>query len=492
MTVKEIMEAINYLEDEFPVDRWIIDGVHIWPIIRFELYFKLVQTHVFKSEPIAEHLRARLLRNLRTLGRIVRSDIVVAWRRLRGPRYFAKRSGHVDAVFVNNSDYLYYGGKYYDRYCDPVIEELTARGASTLLVSLSELCPFPRTPAVHIRPRLRLKILAAALPGRRPGLESVLPRFDEFHEELLRLDASLNSMTRDHVSSRARTIIVIRDYILKILRQSRAKVMFQVSYYNVYGIAAANAARLAGIPSVELQHGTQGDFHVGYGRWRKLPPHGFNTMPEIFACWDEQSASVISSWSSGYEAGKPIVFGNRFLEHFKDPDVVANSDFAKSFRERGGSGRKNVLVALQNVYGLPQLFESMLWESNDDYFWWIRFHPVMTHEERSEITARIAQLNLRNVEMEAASSQPLYAVLPLMDVHVTLNSSVVHEAAQFGIPSIVCDETARDYYANELARGDAVLAMTPKELSSALSNLPRRKAARSSIDSDALYEVLGL
>ena len=38
LTRSDIKEIINDVEAKFPVDKWIIDGIHIWPVIRIQLY----------------------------------------------------------------------------------------------------------------------------------------------------------------------------------------------------------------------------------------------------------------------------------------------------------------------------------------------------------------------------------------------------------------------------------------------------------------------
>ncbi|NJN12567.1 MAG: hypothetical protein HC836_39245 [Richelia sp. RM2_1_2] len=41
MKRKEVMELVKDIEQRFPVDEWIVDGVEIWPFIRVNLAFKL-------------------------------------------------------------------------------------------------------------------------------------------------------------------------------------------------------------------------------------------------------------------------------------------------------------------------------------------------------------------------------------------------------------------------------------------------------------------
>ena len=37
----KVVDFINEIEERFDVDEWIVDNIHIWPILRFQLGFQL-------------------------------------------------------------------------------------------------------------------------------------------------------------------------------------------------------------------------------------------------------------------------------------------------------------------------------------------------------------------------------------------------------------------------------------------------------------------
>ena len=67
-------------------------------------------------------------------------------------------------------------------------------------------------------------------------------------------------------------------------------------------------------------------------------------------------------------------------------------------------------------------------------------------------------LNSLTSDIENASKLPLPSLLRFMNVHITESSSVVIEAEQFGVPSIVINKISKEYYKNQISSGYAVYA----------------------------------
>ena len=63
-----------------------------------------------------------------------------------------------------------------------------------------------------------------------------------------------------------------------------------------------------------------------------------------------------------------------------------------------------------------------------------------------------------------ATEIPLYIILQHMDVHITEFSSIVLEAQQFGVPSIVVHELGKSLYNKQIQSGIAVFADTSDKL----------------------------
>src|SRR4051812_16039623 len=55
MTSAKIIDFINKLEEQFPVDRWDIAGVRIWPLVRIRLFYDLFYSSVATQQRTGSH-----------------------------------------------------------------------------------------------------------------------------------------------------------------------------------------------------------------------------------------------------------------------------------------------------------------------------------------------------------------------------------------------------------------------------------------------------
>ncbi len=493
MNVRQIMNFINQMEEKYPVDRWVIDGIDIWPIIRFQIYFILYEKHTFEQKILEKKSSKKVSKKIKIFVLLILSYFKSLVYPLFKPKDFLIFPVKSEAVVFDDASYIMFEGKYYNRFVDPIVEDLHKRNKIVFSISLHENYNTPRySPVKCIKPYLRIKILMCSF--KKSKLKNIsLNEYEHFYSYISSLDDSLKILSEKKIINYAFSIKIIKNYVIKILKKIKPKAVFQVSYYSVYGMAISFAANYLNIPCVEIQHGTQNDFHVGYGLWKRVPQDGFNSLPNIFACWDKEACETILRWTDNKSLHKPFLFGNRFLEKFKAPSAIEKSAFASVFRkiDDGRKPRKHVLLTLQFMFGFPDIFASMLKMSPSDYFWWIRFHPMMAGEE-SAILGKLRTLGVQNIETEQATQNALYAILPFMDVHVTLNSSVVHEAKQFGVSSVVCDGTAQEYYADDINGKDLILALTPEDIIAALERAPARQQIHEGVSADQLYDYLGL
>lgn len=480
MNVREIIEFINRLEQNFPVTQWKIDDIDIWPLIRFRIYFTLYNKHEgiqVKTETIVSKFR-------KLAFLLLRESALSFYIFFKYPSSIIFRLYKCDALFVDNSSYILHNNMSYHRFCDPIIDDLNHREQKSLLLSKENINITDRhSPAYFINLKVKLHLfLKKFIPHRQ---KIYLPSFEEVQNILSIQNIGLPVIINANILKEATRIRIISGYFLNIIQKTTPQAIFLVSYYNVYGMALNYAAYRAGIKTIDLQHGTENDYHVGYGSWLNVPSQGYNTLPSCFACWDQSSVDCISKWSVG-TPHMPYLFGNRYLEKIKNS---SSNSFTNIFTEKAHAQtiKKHILLTLQHGFGLNQKLQEILKLSKDDYFWWIRLHPVMLSEMPS-IFQQVKETNLKNFELEACSRKSLYEILPFMDVHITLNSSVVIEAAEFGVPSITCDATAIEYYSDM----DLVTSiLDPYQINHIIDNV-RKMGVKSTTLSDKLYEDLGL
>lgn len=497
MNIREIVDHINKIEDTIPVQEWTYNGMDVWPIIRTRLYFDLFNHSAFQTwdETIKPKKSVRILNFVKDK---IRTELQALKQFLLTPGFKRTKLRRSDAVFLADPSYINMGGTYYQRFCDPIIDDLKSMNQSAaVLTTLQDRSTKTATPSYFISTdywiRYSLQHIKTFLGLNRRGALS-LPGLYQYNEYVSKLGEGAKPVTMRSFLHEMSMYESMTAYFTKILRKTRPKCAFIVSYYDDYGMAFVYACRSMDIPVADLQHGAINDFNGGYGRWNNIPKDGYNTLPNYFTCWDQAAVDSIEAWSRNTTAHKPVLFGNRFLEMFVNGTSPYSDDFAKIFRRIQDQFKpvKNILLSLQTKYVMTDFLQQTMKHASEPCFWWIRLHPMMAPAEIGSVHESLRKIQGVNFDIEESTNHLLYSILPHMDCHITLNSSVVQEAVSFGVPSIICEETGYEYYAREIAEGHAYAAMTPQEAAQLINRLHRVSAGASHASPEALYRELGL
>jgi hypothetical protein len=440
----ELFDAINSLEARFPVSQWRAGDIDLWPTYRFRLY-GLAMDSVLQNEAVAPRRRIQAL-----AARSARALLRAPQAALRDWRRNAPVRAGTTAVFLSDGvSFVRLGDAWFDRVIDPVMQALAERGHHSLkLTPLSEVHVPRRWPSRFVQPVIDCVKVAAT--WRRVDVE--LPQFGEFHEAAREL-FGVGVPSSDWLRIQAARLEALAKWFGQIMERSGATHAFVNTYYSLEGLAFIRAARRRGLQSVDLQHGMQGPHHVAYGRWASVPPCGYSTLPDEFWVWGKEESSAIDAWRLACNTHIPRVSGNFWLQHWcddSDPQVACYVERARMLRGPGSQ----VLVCLS--WGVPEEETRKLVEAaklcGRSVGWWWRLHPVMARHSRE--FARFLELHgLNGGQVQEATDLPLFALLRAADVTVAPSSTVIQEAAEFGVPSVVTSNWGAEMHRGLVQRG---------------------------------------
>ncbi len=494
MTLTEIMDFINRVEQQFPVDEWKIDDIHAWPLIRQNLAWNnMLPKENFK---VTER-KSSFLKSL--------FDTLVSWALASFVdfRSTCKSVQPADIFFLSytsakQTDVL---NKKYDIFCDPLISLLKQSHQKSLVWEYAQDNEYniPRyTPSFFVQPRLFLNRLKYKILG--------LKKINDFTISLKNYAEFLEFVKQNQVSN-------FRYLDINLLSQDIGYLRYLANFYKNYllkinpshaftadngfhELALNLACRELGITSVSIQHGVQGDLHSDYGRWENVPKDGFELLPRIFWCWDSESAVAINQWAKACSSAHvAIVGGNPWLEMWikKEDRLVSVYDQKIKKLKIKTAHAKNILVTLQTpekIYSKGEIIPKFVLEaiagSPREWFWWIRLHPIGM-KCRKQINQLLRQYRIFNMDIDHATDLPLPALLRHMDVHVTHSSSVVLDAQRFGVPSVVWSESGESLFLKLFLSGMTKSAYNSIQLIDSIqSQLAHRKTIQTTpIDSSA-------
>lgn len=276
-----------------------------------------------------------------------------------------------------------------------------------------------------------------------------------FNRTFLRI--SLGSAILKRVVGRQRSLSYKRAASIgawnKILKRAQPEVVIGIQP-DRYLCAAGRAL---GIPVYDYQHGVIAPDHWWYGDF--LPNEiSDDELPSGILCWDKASAKALASWAPKRSVQVRIL-GNPWFQRFED--LMPDDDLVRKALERSAifkNDKPNILVSLQwglgdHYYGgtksdyvMCDALSDVIKATHQHYNWMLRLHPVQLHgvagaETREYLRRQFGQLT--GVEWDEASRVPLPVVLKHTQLHITDMSTVVTEAAWYGIPSAVLNPFVR-------------------------------------------------
>jgi hypothetical protein len=464
LTSDEIFTAINSLERRFPVAAWKAGDIDLWPSYRFRLYGNAMNA-LFSNAPAggpARRIGALLKRVSRAVFRVP-----IAMVRDSGANQRLQR-GTTAIFFSDGASFVHLDEAWVDRVMDPVIEALAERGRrSYKLTPLAEAHVPRRVPSRFVQPSIdRIKMLAS---GSSVCIET--PEFTAFHSAAIELLGESALPSREWLHIEAARLSALAKWFGEIIRRSGASHAFVNTYYSLEGLAFTLAARRAGARTVDLQHGIQGPHHVAYARWASVPQSGFSTVPDEFWVWGDVEARAIESWRADRETHVPRITGNFWLQRWRDgsnPEVAKYLLLARSMCS-DVPGVRHVLACLTN--GVPDEENNRLVRAarlcGESVRWWWRLHPTQAHR-RAEFARLVESEGLDGSQVGLATDLPLFSLMPLADVLVAHSSTVIAEATEFGLRSVITSDYGVELHAALVEKGLAVPATSIEGIAAAV------------------------
>lgn len=466
MTLTEVMDLINEIEEKYPVDEWLVDDIHIWPILRISLGMRLGMQDWLPEQvkPTPRYIRY-LKYGSETINGI-----------LRYFRGYILDCGHncspknpVDIVFHSDGiSYCNINGKWIEKFCDPIIINFNKNNFTTFLISPLHKYFIPRfTSSMFIQPKIDFYKIKSRLLKSKP-LSQNLPEFSGF-TTYLKPKIDLKSLLGGQsLETYVQTLQNLVCFYKKILKKLSPRLCFQVSYYGTQGMVLNMACRELNIYSIDIQHGFQGELHPAYGGWNKVPSTGYEVLPLIFWVWSDNEKYAIEKWAHAVSKyHRVVVGGHPFFEFGHDSKTT--QIYEQKVLEYKNQNLYNILYVFHSLETTAQLYKifNLMKKVEIPCRWWLRCHPCNL-SQKEFLRDMIRKLNFTNYELDMATDFPLYAILKYMDLHITECSSTVLEAEFLNVPSVITSPYGARTFFRQIQSGIAKAGFTEEEIITAI------------------------
>jgi hypothetical protein len=479
----EIKNIILEIERKFPVDGWIVKGIHVWPLLRIRLSMDLFFYE--RTETIGKARNSGMAADLRMLLQLARSNFNFVRAALEDRKSNAEGYAPVQCLFLTYTVHrAFLREAWSDKYCDPFIDGFSSLNMESLVLEMSSKGEYriPRSrKSRFIQPSIDWIFLKNRLFGGRLAEGDLrLPGYSGFVDHLKTRCPGVPPPGDRELHRLVQVLLSLSGYFKNILERVKPSLVFIAEYYSIFGSSLILACRDCGIKTVDIQHGIQGEDHMAYSSFTKIPRNGYEVLPSIFWCWSDYEAGVIKKWSSSVPgAHEPFVGGDLWRNAWqRDNDTVKRYDDLIGEIRHGTNGSKVILFTTSMLEDLNPWVLEAIRSSPARYHWWIRIHPCR-HADRDIVKRMLKDHSLDGVEVDRPTDMPLLALLRHADVNVTAYSSTVLEAEHFGVPSVIIDPTGETLFPDQMASGCAMTAFTAEALFRAIEiQAGRREATR--------------
>lgn len=481
MDEKTIIGLLKEIEKKFPVDKWVIDDIHIWPIIRIDLRFNLY----FLSKGSNYTNNLSFANKIRYGSKILILNIKFIYAYLCDTKHNDKPK-KCEVVFLTDTDLrTYLDGAWYDRLCGPFIEYFKRTGVRSFVMEKSQRYHIPRhSSTMFIQPYLDAATVNIALSNIKiEDTNYQLQKYDEFVNFITLKNLAIPLPSYKRINLVVALIKKYRKFFNVLLLQIKPKIAFLTSYQNPVGMAFNLACKDLGVKSIEIQHGVQGNYNAAYGQWNKVPKSGYELLPAVFWCWSDYEALAIKRWSNKVSKWhKPLVGGNLFLESYNSTFSFSNKEFEKYVVQKKDIGKVNILLSLSMVNNDSNFKEvfAVMKKSPKSWKWWLRVHPCSL-QSKDEIIEILEKNGVKDYDIDLPSKLPLFTILNWMKLHITYDSAVTIDASYMNIPTLVTSRDAWVYFPRQIKSKLVYLAYTKGEIMSLIKMLSKAQPGKKNV-----------
>ena len=423
MNKKELIEKLNYIEENFDVESLIYRNVRIWPAVRAYYQLKPILNSRKKTGFLASFMKEAwnlfysflncfiidAMKNHSTLKQadlLFLADTEAKVKTAKGT-YINKFSETLFSFIARNNSFFYIEYSFKNKLH-------RSREHSSYFFNFYAL---------------RFTLISIFKNKSESFKIENIESFNSFIElkglNYFRLDVQ-------QFGKRIEKIFRFKSIFIELLEKVQPKAVFYSVYYSNLSLGLTLAANEKSIKTVEIQHGQQGNYHLAYSDWINYPKIKYELHPNYFWMWSETNAERIKNWSKQssiqvLNGGNPWM--NYYFRNVKTKKIKRLSDLKRY--------QYKILVSMQL---LSIFYESLLPEilktADDSIFWLIRMHPS-EKEHTEELVNYLEAIGCQHFEIELSSSLPLYDLFPIIDYNVTFFSTVAYEAVAFGIKNII-------------------------------------------------------
>lgn len=428
----ETCEKFFKMEQELKLFDWKVDDIYVWELIRFDVFNLIMQSmHLYGQAhtSIAPSLCNKMKKFFSSLYNYL----------LKNPFFIPRKK----IIFVGHQRRkLLKDGKYWDIYCDPIINEI---GEDCFLLEGYHL-------NTHLKPAKTKNIyyldivnLFCYLYKKKNQKKNKCKNdsIDKIKDITLKL-YELFSCKIDINSKVDNSLIIFKSqryFYNQLFKRIKPRVLFVLVGYGKE--ALVNAAKKLLIPVVELQHGTLSRYHMAYSFPNGDKKHYFADYFFSFGDFWNTAADFPIEQKKIKTMGYPYLYDSlakyQNIEKQKTIVFISQGSIGKDLSKFALELRKITPLDINIVYKLHP----------GEYDRWKQEYPWLMDSD---------------IRVIDSQSPDLYALLAIAQWQIGVYSTAIYEGLVFGCQTYLVDLPGVAYMDKLLESGYAQLVASPEEI----------------------------
>lgn len=437
MQEKEIVEFLQRVEGNYPVNKWMIQERHVWPLIKL-----IVCAELSSNTEVPNYEKNNKLK--RILLEIKRRKAIFLFNKIENKNYDVLLYHHNIDRMLEMDD-----GTKFNVNIDPF---------TLMLEKEHKLLNFEKFNGSHNVETFRksynvdgyyYRALLCTKAERNIDEGSIF--LEKYNDFLMECEERLRDKLK--VKNIYRLISFMNKYsgfYRKILKNNKIKLLIAGCGYGIDTATIFMACKDVGVKCMEVQHGLAGgNGHRWYSSWSKMPLDGkrYEMLPDIYWCWTEKDKNCIDSWGGGLHTA---YFGKRPIYSVLDKVETLTEKYCFSVEKK----LPNILLTLQPDVNYPDWLPKVIQETSNDYNWIVRKHPNIDNHQRRFIEK---VTGVPNVYIDGVAQMMLEKILMKVNLHITNHSAVTIEACNWGITTILLSREYEDVFKHQIDNGNVFI-----------------------------------
>jgi hypothetical protein len=447
MSLEKINDQFLRMEDELDLFNQKIDNVYFWEKIRVKIFDQISRVTITSGQSNPKR-KYKALEVVKTGIHSIKNIII------KNPYLSSQK----DILFIGHSRRrLHEDGKWWDIYCDPIIENLDKSYVLTEYPYLfTHLKPVKTSNIRYLDFFVFSFVLQRFLRIKRVHFS----KEEKFLIEKIQNEIYTKFRTKININELLKTNLLLRKTFLplfiRLLKRIRPKLIILVISYNVVNEALCEASKKLNIPVIELQHGVLNSYHYGYSYPEaKRKKHFF--VDYFFAFG--------SFWrdSTEFPIEKERIF------------CVGYPYFEKVLKKYKNVPKKDKILFISPGYPLGKAFSQFALEFSEKSLQnceiVYKLHPGEYHDWKKNYPW-LVNSNIQVIDNEAISIYQLFAE---SKIQVGVSSTAIYEGLMFGLRTYIINMFGIEYMEFLIESGAVKMILSVDELEESITtekNLP--------------------